>query len=360
MSALTDIDAKIKAAKAQCEAMKNEIDAKRMELHSTDDPMSEVRLKNSVDDLDGAPKMRRKLTGHFGKVYAMHWAGDSAHLVSASQDGKLIVWNGITTNKVQSIPLRSSWVMTCAFEDKENEMVACGGLDNLCSIYNLNQPQVLRASMELSGHDGYLSCCRFVGPQRILTSSGDSTCRFWDVERGEALHTFSDHGGDVMSVAVSPTEGGNLFVSGSCDSTAKVWDIRTGKCTHTFHGHQSDINSVAFFPDGRAFGTGSDDASCCLFDLRSYGTVNTFQSSRILCGITSVSFSKSGRILFAGYDDYACNGWDTTAPKATETPALEFNIQNGGHENRVSCLGVTPNGQALCTGSWDTLLKIWA
>ena len=114
-----------------------------------------------------------------------HWAGDSAHLVSASQDGKLIVWNGITTNKVQSIPLRSSWVMTCAFEDKENEMVACGGLDNLCSIYNLNQPQVLRASMELSGHDGYLSCCRFVGPQRILTSSGDSTCRFWDVERGE-------------------------------------------------------------------------------------------------------------------------------------------------------------------------------
>jgi guanine nucleotide-binding protein G(I)/G(S)/G(T) subunit beta-1 len=68
-------------------------------------------------------------------------------LVSASQDGKLIVWNGVTTNKVQAIPLRSSWVMTCAFEDQHNELVACGGLDNLCSIYNLNQPQVLwRAS----------------------------------------------------------------------------------------------------------------------------------------------------------------------------------------------------------------------
>ena len=31
-----------------------------------------------------------------------------------------------------------------------------------------------------------------------------------------------------------------------------------------------------------------------------------------------------------------------------------------GHENRVSCLGVSPSGDALCTGSWDTLLKIWA
>jgi len=32
----------------------------------------------------------------------------------------------------------------------------------------------------------------------------------------------------------------------------------------------------------------------------------------------------------------------------------------GGHDKRVSCLGVTKNGKALCTGSWDNLLKIWA
>ena len=64
------------------------------------------------------------------QVYAMHWAGDSVHLVSASQDGKLMVWNGNTMAKVHSIPLLTSWVITCAFEDKDNEMVACGGLDN--------------------------------------------------------------------------------------------------------------------------------------------------------------------------------------------------------------------------------------
>ena len=64
----------------------------------------------SLENLDLPPKLRRTLAGHFGKVYAMHWAGDSTHLVSASQDGKLIVWNAVTTHKVQSIPLRSSWV----------------------------------------------------------------------------------------------------------------------------------------------------------------------------------------------------------------------------------------------------------
>lgn len=28
-------------------------------------------------------------------------------------------------------------------------------------------------------------------------------------------------------------------------------------------------------------------------------------------GITSVAFSKSGRLLFAGYDDFNCNVWDS-------------------------------------------------
>jgi len=30
-----------------------------------------------------------------------------------------------------------------------------------------------------------------------------------------------------------------------------------------------------------------------------------------------------------------------------------------GHDNRVSCLGVTDNGMAIATGSWDSVLKIW-
>lgn len=54
--------------------------------------------------------------------------------MSASQDGKLIVWDSHTTNKVHAIPLRSSWVMTCAYAPS-GSYVACGGLDNICSIY---------------------------------------------------------------------------------------------------------------------------------------------------------------------------------------------------------------------------------
>lgn len=48
-------------------------------------------------------RTRRTLRGHLAKIYAMHWGSDSRNLVSASQDGKLIVWDSYTTNKVSHI-----------------------------------------------------------------------------------------------------------------------------------------------------------------------------------------------------------------------------------------------------------------
>lgn len=159
-------------------------------------------------DIEPLPRVtmrpRRTLKGHLAKIYAMHWSQDKRHLVSASQDGKLIVWDAYTTNKVHAIPLRSSWVMTCAYAPSGN-FVACGGLDNICSIYNLRTKEGnVKVARELSAHTGYLSCCRFLNDRQILTSSGDMTCMLWDVDAGVRVIEFNDHSGDVMRYVLRP------------------------------------------------------------------------------------------------------------------------------------------------------------
>jgi guanine nucleotide-binding protein G(I)/G(S)/G(T) subunit beta-1 len=347
----------IDQCKREIAELKAQIEQHRGDSEGADQPLADFASNHGVQKASVTIRQRRILKGHFGKIYAMHWsAADSRHLVSASQDGKLIIWNGFTTNKVHAIPLRSSWVMTCAYSPS-GQLVACGGLDNLCSVYKLPQGTKdvgqQKTYGELAQHEGYLSCCRFVRDNEIITSSGDSTCILWDVETKTPTSIFNDHTGDVMSVSIH--ENSNLFVSGSCDATAKLWDYRQGgktNCVKTFPGHESDINSAQFFPDGNAFGTGSDDSSCRLFDIRAYAQLNKFSNEKILCGITSVGFSKTGKMLFAGYDDYNCYIWDTQLGILVD--------QLIGHDNRVSCLGVSEDGKALCTGSWDTLLKIWA
>ena len=178
-------------------ALKAKVEEAREKLKDVTD-LSEVW--DSAGKPGDVPKLniknRRVLKGHFAKIYAMHWAETDhpnygKNLVSASQDGKLIVWNAQSTNKVHAIPLRSSWVMTCAFSPT-GERVACGGLDNICSIYNLqSKDQPIKVSRELAAHTGYLSCCRFLGPSgtQILTSSGDMTCMLWEVDTGHNIAT---------------------------------------------------------------------------------------------------------------------------------------------------------------------------
>lgn len=349
MSALAgDLQERIAAARREADGLKERIRAKK-------DQMADTSLRAMANDIEPLPRIvmkpRRTLKGHLAKIYAMQWANDKRHLVSASQDGKLIVWDAYTTNKVHAIPLRSSWVMTCAYAPSGN-LVACGGLDNICSIYSLRgrDPANIKVGRELSGHTGYLSSCRFLNDQQVLTSSGDMSCILWDIDSGTRVTEFNDHTGDVMSISLGPNP--NVFVSGACDAVAKIWDIRSGKAVQSFAGHESDINAVQFFPNGDAIATGSDDASCRLFDLRADRELNTYTHDNILCGITSVGFSVSGRILFAGYDDYTCNVWDTLKGERVGVLAA--------HENRVSCLGVSTDGMALCTGSWDARLLVWA
>ncbi|XP_017747294.1 PREDICTED: guanine nucleotide-binding protein G(I)/G(S)/G(T) subunit beta-3 isoform X3 [Rhinopithecus bieti] len=256
----------------EMEQLRQEAEQLKKQIADARKACADVTLAELVSGLEVAGRVqmrtRRTLRGHLAKIYAMHWATDSKLLVSASQDGKLIVWDSYTTNKVHAIPLRSSWVMTCAYAPSGN-FVACGGLDNMCSIYNLKSREGnVKVSRELSAHTGYLSCCRFLDDNNIVTSSGDTTC-------------------------------------------AKLWDVREGTCRQTFTGHESDINAICFFPNGEAICTGSDDASCRLFDLRADQELICFSHESIICGITSVAFSLSGRLLFAGYDDFNCNVWDS-------------------------------------------------
>jgi len=350
----------IEKCKKEIAELKSKIDAARGEPEDSHLVKEAKKSGSRVVQLNNF-RPRRILKGHFGKIYGLHWAQDSRHLVSASQDGKLIVWDGYTTMKLHAIPLRSSWVMTCAFAPSGN-FVACGGLDNMCTIYKLppinetdakGVPSTSKLEAELTQHEGYLSCCRFFDDNTILTSSGDSTCLLWDLTTHKVKQTFDDHAGDVMSISIHPNHKNGTFVTGSCDTTAKYWDIRTKNAVKTFPGHESDINSVSFFPDGNAFATGSDDTTCRFMDIRACRQLHRYYDTKIVCGITCIDFSASGRILFAGYDDENCYAWDTVM-------GVPITRLGGGHEKRISCLGVTKNGKALCTGSWDTLLKIWA
>jgi len=346
---------KIENLKNEIKGLKEKIDG--LNADKNDASLSKLAQEQNIP-VGEKHRMKRTLKGHLAKIYALAWSTSPYMLVSASQDGKLLVWDALTTNKTHAIHLRSNWVMACAFSTT-GKFVACGGLDNICSIFSLSasaeeKSQPMKPTKELISHTGYLSSCKFLNDDKnILTGSGDMSCILWDIEGQTKVQEFLEHDGDVMCVSLQPIDK-KSFVSAGCDYSAKVWDINTGKCVQSFSGNEGDVNTVSYFPNGQAFVSGAEDSTARLFDLRADRELNKYKdtTAKEASAVTSSAFSTSGRYLFLGYDDTTCQVWDTLTAK--KLWSLE------SHEQRVSCLAVNENGTALCTGSWDNSLKIWA
>jgi guanine nucleotide-binding protein subunit beta-5 len=175
-----------------------------------------VQVAEAIEPIQGLNiKVRRSLKGHNAKVLCLDWSTDKRHLVSSSQDGKLIVWDAFTTNKEHAITMPTTWVMACAYGPSQN-VVACGGLDNKVTVYPLTLDEDLSSRKRTVGtHTSYMSCCLFPGSDnQVLTGSGDATCALWDVESGQVLQSFHGHNADVMSLDLAPGPNPNTFVSG--------------------------------------------------------------------------------------------------------------------------------------------------
>lgn len=57
-----------------------------------------------------------------------------------------------------------------------NCVTACGGMDNMCTVYDLNNRDSnggAKMVRELLGYEGFLSSCRFVDDKTLITGSGD-------------------------------------------------------------------------------------------------------------------------------------------------------------------------------------------
>lgn len=155
--------------------------------------------------------------------------------------------------------------MSVAFSESGN-FVACGGMDNMCTVYDLNNRDSTgnaKIVRELLGYEGFLSSCRFLDDGHLMTGSGDMkmfvlvfmyssiqvliniyeifSC-VWDIEAGKREVDFEAHEGDVVSISLSPDK--NQFVTGSVDKTCKLWDVRATQPKQTFWGHEADVNSV--------------------------------------------------------------------------------------------------------------------
>jgi len=134
---------------------------------------------------------------------------------------------------------------------RDGKHVLTASFDYSVGVWELAAPE---APGWLEGHRAAVNAVHMLSDGRIATASDDFSVRIWD---GDAITILEGHQGKVMALASH----GNLLASASWDGRAGLWDAESGVVLRWLEGHKAGVNDVAFSADGSHIYTASTDGT---------------------------------------------------------------------------------------------------
>ncbi|GAX15713.1 platelet-activating factor acetylhydrolase [Fistulifera solaris] len=178
------------------------------------------------------------------------------HLISASRDNTVKVWDVETGFCDHTFSNHTNWVRCLAVRQSDGALWASAGNDQVICVYD----GLKTLSVELRGHEHVIESLAFVTEEPLkvgtrenkhtetirdylASASRDRTVRLWKVSEGSCLAVFKAHENWVQSVLIHPN--GNYLISCSDDKTIRVFDIKAERCLRTIEkAHDHFIASI--------------------------------------------------------------------------------------------------------------------
>ncbi len=167
-------------------------------------------------------------------------------------------------------------------------------------------PEDGRVQRQFAGHTDSVEQLLFTRDDATLVSaSGDTTVRFWNVEDGTERARF-ETGSPVRSVCLSPDE--TRFACSLFDGYVSVYSIDDATRIAHWPADESRVLSLAFNPDGTLLATGGQSSRLRLWETK------TWRMTTELLGhaepVRSVSFSADGDCLLSAANDHTARIWN--------------------------------------------------
>ncbi len=293
---------------------------------------------------------------------------DGKIIVSASFDGTLRLWN----RKGNPIgrPLRGhKWrVLSVAFSP-DGEIILSGGVDGTVRLWDRrnhlsSNPFRFREDDPFKDYYNQVTSVAISTDGKTIVSGYSlesvnseiaGTVRLWDLQGNYLGLPFQGHEDEVTSVTISPD--GKTIISGSWDETIRLWDLQGNPIGQPFRGHEEGVTSVAISPDGKTIVSGSADQTVRLWDLQGNPIGQPFLHDD---RVNVVTISSDAQTIISG------SGLDRSINSSPDWTVRLWNLQGNliaepfrGHENGVTSLAVSPDGQTIISGSDDGTIRLW-
>jgi WD40 repeat protein len=293
----------------------------------------------------------------FGGVVGIAFSPDGKYLATSDTKGDIQIWDARSFTKLINCQAHQHWTWAIDFSPDSRYLVS-GSDDHQVKLWEVATGECLRT---YTGHTFSVNTVTFSPDGRMLASSSqDSTIRLWHTFPGKSspeIQTLVGHNGRIWSIAFSPD--GLTIVSGGEDLTVRLWNVAKGTCLAEWEAHEGWVRFVAFSPDGRSIASCSYDRSIKIWDVTKIPDFSK-KSGICLClytltghqqPVSAIAFSPDGQQLVSSSFDKTIKLWDLNNGKCLKTLL--------GHHSRIWTVAFHPHGQQIASGSDDNNTKIW-
>ena len=339
----------------------------------------------------------RTLTGHDHTISSVRFTPSGTHLLSASRDKCIRIWEVKTGYSVRTIRGHSEWVKTVS-PSWDAAYILSGSIDQSARITSFTTGE---GKLSFIGHDHVIECAAFAPPsaysylasieglkqpvpshfsasfEYVATGSRDKTIKLWNT-RGENILTLKGHDNWVRDLTFHPA--GKYLLSVSDDRSIRCWDLsQRGRCVKVLQdAHHHFISCIRWAPAIAS----SNDSSTPILDTPSPDHSSS-ASSRFSGMIRSPSTrprlslggggTASSRLSFGGGS--VAGGLHSTGPSSSVLGNnTSISSNNQGFNNVGANAGSTAAARkrslrtpenwrnmrcVIATGSVDLDVKIW-
>lgn len=211
-----------------------------------------------VNDHASAPA--RKKVFHQRGIFDLMESSDK--LISAGGDGKLGIWNPVTTEIEESIALSHRHLRTLAVNPSK-DLLAVGASDGHIYILSLSDWRVIERIE--SAHQPSVFTLAWLDDSTLASGGRDAHLRVWKLQDlTRPAIDIAAHWYTINHLVPHPVE--PILASASRDKTIRLWDLENFSLVQSLDasksgGHVHSVNRLAWSPDGKYLYAGSDDRS---------------------------------------------------------------------------------------------------
>jgi WD40 repeat protein len=299
------------------------------------------------------------LSGHEAPITAVKFSPDGTILASASEDGKVILWDIQDGSLLRTLEGHTDDVNTIDFSP-DGSTLASGSNDQTIRIWSVEDGtlldtiesrllgRVLKLQYSPTGNQLVVSGHRCFSELRSTFSGilqrtlrqptcverGNGTVSYWGTD-------FNTDGSLVYTAEGRPCCGGSIV----------AWETDTlFEPSQLIEGHQLRTRDLDLSPDGETLAVAVVTwPTFWLMDATDGSLLQIFEGHTFRTN--SVNFSPDGSLLASASTDKSIKLWDPS--DATELSSLT------GHEGGVNTIQFSPDGSLLASGSDDNSVIIW-